>query len=130
MASDLRLAVLSGTISMETLERSSWMGLVRRSTISVRGASTSCEAMNIKPEVERRLAANRRTVESYDRHAGAYCAETLSFSGFPGLQEEILTFLSRLKPGAVLDLGTGSGRDAHLASKRGFAVVALDRSRS
>ncbi len=64
------------------------------------------------------------TLEFYARHAAVYAA---SGDTEPGPQ--LLNFLAALQPGArILELGSGSGRDAAHMIARGFDVVPTDGS--
>ena len=68
------------------------------------------------------------TVKAYDSAPEAYCRLTESFTGYPGLEEEIREFLRTVRRGVVIDVGSGSCRDALLVSSTGRDVVALDLS--
>ncbi len=65
------------------------------------------------------------TVAHYDRHAGAFAAETADLDLAP-LHDR---FLRRVPAGGrVLDAGCGTGRDALAFARRGYRVVAFDAS--
>lgn len=65
------------------------------------------------------------TAAYYERHAGSFCAETLTVDMGPLYRR----FLPRLPPGGhILDAGCGSGRDAHAFLDQGFQVTAFDAS--
>lgn len=69
------------------------------------------------------------TFEFYETRAREYAAWTRELVEFPGLEHELLSFTSALRPGAViLDAGSGSGRDSRFFLARGFRVIMLDRS--
>lgn len=69
------------------------------------------------------------TCMTYDRGAEGYAFSTASFDAYPGLKEELLSFIRSLPPGgAVLDLGSGGGRDAELIALHGRPVIAGDIS--
>ncbi len=65
------------------------------------------------------------TVAHYDRHAGAFAAETADLDLAP-LHDRLL----RRVPagGHILDAGCGTGRDALAFARRGYRVVAFDAS--
>lgn len=63
---------------------------------------------------------------SYASLVAHYTAMTASYQRFPGLREELTTFLAALPAGPILDLGCGAGRDAHLAAETGRTVVLAD----
>ncbi len=62
------------------------------------------------------------TLEFYQREAAAYAAASLD-----GIDHHLAGFLARLKPGSrILELGSGSGRDAQAMLARSFDVVPSD----
>jgi SAM-dependent methyltransferase len=62
------------------------------------------------------------TLDFYQREATAYAATSLD-----GIDHHLAGFLARLKPGCtILELGSGSGRDAAQMMARGFHVVPTD----
>ncbi len=68
---------------------------------------------------------NQKTLEYYNESAKAYADSTVHVD-FEELQNE---FLSYLPEGAsVLDVGTGSGRDARYFKEQGCVVTAMDGS--
>jgi SAM-dependent methyltransferase len=74
------------------------------------------EAMQINP-----------TIETYNKYAQIYDKEVIEFWGnFP--ESFIDKFVSLLPGKRILDLGSGSGRDAMLLQSRGLEVVCLDAS--
>lgn len=63
--------------------------------------------------------------EYYETNAKRYAAETFSAD----LSEQYKAFLPLLKPqAAILDVGSGSGRDACYFRKKGYRVTALEPS--
>ena len=65
------------------------------------------------------------TIDYYDRHAGAFAAQTADFDLEPIYQR----FLRHVRPGGrILDAGCGPGRDALAFAERGYEVVAFDAS--
>ncbi|MFE3196084.1 class I SAM-dependent methyltransferase [Nocardia sp. NPDC059240] len=73
---------------------------------------------------------DRQTIYWYEEFATNYIARNDSFEAFRGLEQDLLKFVGRLRDGAVVvDLGSGSGRDARLISAAGHTVIAVDRSR-
>lgn len=61
----------------------------------------------------------------YERNAERYAAETFSAD----MSEQYQRFLQLLKKGAkILDVGSGSGRDACYFQKQGYQVTALEPS--
>ncbi|WP_181871093.1 class I SAM-dependent methyltransferase [Sphaerisporangium album] len=72
-----------------------------------------------------------RTREAYDRNASEYGSLTAMYESFPGLKNEVISFVrSAPAEGAILDLGAGGGRDSRYISTLGRAVVAADISLS
>ncbi|BCJ62374.1 class I SAM-dependent methyltransferase [Micromonospora endophytica] len=63
---------------------------------------------------------------SYATLVEHYTAMTVSYRRFPGLQQELETFLGSLPDGPVLDLGCGAGRDAQLTAATGRTVILAD----
>jgi SAM-dependent methyltransferase len=72
--------------------------------------------------------AVRVTIESYSQLATSYVSATRDFTQYPGLDAEIRNFVSRLPTGVVVDVGSGSGRDAAFSAGLGRRVVAIDPS--
>jgi SAM-dependent methyltransferase len=70
----------------------------------------------------------RETRATYTAHALTYAAMTRSYQPFPGLQDEIASFVAGVVEGMILDVGTGSGRDAAWAASLGRVVVLADAS--
>lgn len=69
------------------------------------------------------------TIETYDKYAQVYDEEVIEFwEKFP--QAFIDKFVSSLPGKRVLNLGSGSGRDAILLRNQGLEVVCLDASRT
>jgi ubiquinone/menaquinone biosynthesis C-methylase UbiE len=69
------------------------------------------------------------TVETYDKYAQIYDEEVVEFwANFP--QSFINKFVSSLPGKRVLNLGSGSGRDAVLLREHGLEVVCLDASKA
>ena len=63
----------------------------------------------------------------YENNAERYAAETFSAD----MSEQYQSFLSLLKKGAkILDVGSGSGRDACYFQKQGYQVTALEPSKN
>ncbi len=68
------------------------------------------------------------TIATYDKYAKVYDAEVAEFwDGFP--KEFIDRFIAELPHKKVLDLGSGSGRDALLLRERGANVLCVDASK-
>jgi len=68
-----------------------------------------------------------RTVAYYDAHAAEYEADTAGIA----MEEFYRAFLAHVPAGGrVLDAGCGPGRDVEEFVRRGYAVSALDASRS
>ena len=73
------------------------------------------------------MANNDLTIQAYDKYHEIYDLETIDFwDNFP--KTTIDAFVTNLKWKKVLNLGSGSGRDAVLLRKRGIEVVCLDAS--
>lgn len=69
------------------------------------------------------------TIQTYDQYAQTYDEEVVEFwDNFP--EDFIDKFVSYLPGKRVLDLGSGSGRDALLLRARGLEVVCLDGSKT
>ena len=69
------------------------------------------------------------TIAAYDKYAQVYDQEVIEFwNNFP--KAFIDTFISRLPGTRILDLGSGSGRDALLLRDKGLEVVCLDASKA
>ena len=63
----------------------------------------------------------------YENNAERYAAETFSAD----MSEQYQSFLPLLKKGAkILDVGSGSGRDAFYFQKHGYQVIALEPSKN
>ena len=63
----------------------------------------------------------------YESNAKCYAAETFSAD----MSEQYQRFLPMLKNGAkILDVGSGSGRDAYYFQKHGYQVTALEPSKN
>ena len=70
-----------------------------------------------------------QTIEAYDKYAQVYDEEVIEFwNNFP--QTFIDKFTSSLSGKRVLDLGSGSGRDAVLLRERGLEVICADASKA
>jgi SAM-dependent methyltransferase len=71
------------------------------------------------------MRASEGTVAWYDRHAGAFAADTEGAD----VAELRARFLGHLPPaGSILDAGCGIGRDALAFCQAGYSVVAFDAS--
>ncbi|MDO8470718.1 MAG: class I SAM-dependent methyltransferase [bacterium] len=71
---------------------------------------------------------DERTIETYNKMAGEYDAEVADFwERFPRTFVDAFAENVR-KNGKVLDVGSGSGRDALILQKMGFDVVCIDAS--
>jgi len=72
---------------------------------------------------------DKRTIDTYDQYAKLYDEEVIEFwDNFPA---EILDkFVESLPGKRILNLGSGSGRDALLLRDRGLEVVCIDASKS
>ncbi|MGV9675153.1 class I SAM-dependent methyltransferase [Nocardia sp. NPDC003482] len=69
------------------------------------------------------------TLAWYESHAENYVERTESLRFFDGLERDLLSFAELLRPGSiVVDLGSGSGRDARFLAGLGHTVVAIDAS--
>jgi len=69
------------------------------------------------------------TIATYDKYADVYDKEVVDFwNNFP--RDFIETFVSTLTGKRVLDLGSGSGRDAVLLRDCGLEVVCVDASKA
>ena len=69
------------------------------------------------------------TIQTYDQYAQIYDDEVIEFwSNFP--KDFIDRFVSLLPGRRILDLGSGSGRDALLLRDKGLEVVCLDASKT
>lgn len=87
---------------------------------SDKSVSTVLKAMSDVRRILRQL---------YDEEALGYAANTDSYADFPGLKEDVESFVTRLERSAlILDLGSGPGRDSRYLAARGFSVVAADFS--
>lgn len=70
---------------------------------------------------------DQATIQTYDRYAKEYDDEVIEFwNNFPSTT--INEFCKRLKGKKVLDLGSGSGRDALILKANGLNVVCVDAS--
>lgn len=67
------------------------------------------------------------TRKSYDLTATEYACRVADLMQEPEIKK-FTTFLP--KEGAILDLGCGPGRDAHIFKKQGFDVTGIDFSYS
>lgn len=69
------------------------------------------------------------TIATYDRYAQVYDDEVIDFwNNFP--KDFMDAFVEQLPGNRILDLGSGSGRDAVLLRDRGVEVVCLDASKA
>src|SRR4051812_38097372 len=69
------------------------------------------------------------TIDTYDKYAHVYDEEVVEFwDNFP--QVFIDKFVSLLPGKRILNLGSGSGRDAVLLRNHGLEVVCLDASKA
>ncbi len=69
------------------------------------------------------------TIETYDKYAQIYDEEVVEFwANFP--QTFINKFVSALPGKRVLNLGSGSGRDAILLRAQGLEVICVDASKA
>lgn len=70
---------------------------------------------------------NKRTLATYDRYADIYDQEVVDFwEQFP--QDFLDRFLGSLSQKRILNVGSGSGRDALLLRSKGLDVVCVDGS--
>lgn len=70
-----------------------------------------------------------RTLETYDKYAAIYDQEVVEFWGkFP--RDFLARFAENTNGGRILNVGSGSGRDAILLRERGLDVVCVDGSKS
>lgn len=75
------------------------------------------------------LMQTNLTIETYNKYAQLYDEEVIEFwENFP--KSFVDTFAGSLPGKRVLDLGSGSGRDALLLRGRGLEVICLDASKS
>ncbi|AUZ04058.1 hypothetical protein ADP71_02380 [Vitreoscilla sp. C1] len=66
-----------------------------------------------------------QTIQYYDEHAQEFYADTVNVS----MDNVYGQFLSHLPTtGRLLDVGCGSGRDAHYFKQQGYEVIAMDAS--
>jgi SAM-dependent methyltransferase len=73
------------------------------------------------------LADTKATIAAYDQYSDVYDQEVIEFwDKFPRLTIE--AFVSNLPGKKVLNLGSGSGRDALILQNEGLEVVCLDAS--
>jgi 2-polyprenyl-3-methyl-5-hydroxy-6-metoxy-1,4-benzoquinol methylase len=78
-------------------------------------------------EIDNFNSPNAATIDFYDRNAESYIARTWAID----MSEMHADIYSRLAPGAnILDIGTGSGRDALALTQIGFNVDVLEPSKS
>jgi SAM-dependent methyltransferase len=69
------------------------------------------------------------TIETYDKYSQVYDNEVIGFwDNFP--KDFVDSFVRQLPGKRVLNLGSGSGRDAVLLRNRGLEVVCLDASKA
>lgn len=69
------------------------------------------------------------TIDAYDRYAKIYDQEVIEFwDNFP--QSFVGAFVEMAPSGRILNLGSGSGRDAMLLRDKGLEVVCLDASKA
>ncbi len=72
---------------------------------------------------------NGATIQAYNKHADVYHQETENFwANFP--TSIIETFTSQLIGKQVLDVGSGSGRDALILKGEGLEITCIDGSKS
>jgi SAM-dependent methyltransferase len=72
-----------------------------------------------------RYAARAATVRAYDAHAEDYGANTVDLPA--GMRSAIERFVGLVRPGArVLEIGSGSGRDARALEEQGVSVRRTD----
>jgi len=73
------------------------------------------------------MQPHQPTIAAYNAHATTYDQEVITFwENFP--HEFLEAFASRLKGKRVLNIGSGSGRDAVLLRDLGLEVICLDAS--
>lgn len=82
--------------------------------------------MDSSVECEQKI---RSTVNAYDRAPSLYVDKTYAFASYPGLEEEIRSFLNDSETGPVLDVGSGSNRDSDYIESLGRIVYSIDLSR-
>jgi SAM-dependent methyltransferase len=71
--------------------------------------------------------SNNPTIQAYDRYAGVYDQEVVDFwEQFP--TDFLQAFREQAPGNRVLNLGSGSGRDAVLLRQLGFEVICVDGS--
>lgn len=74
---------------------------------------------------QKRGTVLNQTIQYYDEHAQEFYAETVNVN----MDNVYGQFLSHLPAtGRLLDVGCGSGRDAHYFKQQGYEVVAMDAS--
>jgi SAM-dependent methyltransferase len=67
------------------------------------------------------------TCRAYEEAAHEYAMATYDYESYPGLEDEVVRFHSRIPDGfPVLDLGCGGGRDSRLLAASGHKVIAGD----
>lgn len=72
---------------------------------------------------------SNETIDAYNRYAQVYDEEVVEFwDNFP--RDFIDYFVRRLPGKQILDVGSGSGRDALLLRSRGLTVICVDASSS
>ncbi|GAB2655172.1 class I SAM-dependent methyltransferase [Nocardia goodfellowii] len=72
---------------------------------------------------------DRETLSWYDTYAAHYVERTDSFESFDGLERDLAMFTTHLqRASTVVDLGSGSGRDARFIAELGHTVIAVDGS--
>ena len=71
---------------------------------------------------------DKRTIETYNKKAQEYDVEVAEFGNlFP--RTMVSTFVKEVgKRGKVLDVGSGSGRDASIFQENGLDVTCIDAS--
>lgn len=74
------------------------------------------------------MAMDRATIKTYDKYAKEYDQEVIEFwENFPKII--IDKFCEDLKGKKILDLGSGSGRDALILRDKGLEIVCADASK-
>ena len=68
--------------------------------------------------------SDAETIDQYNRKVSDFVGKYESLA-FETVQADVLDLIPQ-KPGAILDVGTGSGRDASWFARKGWDVVALD----